>query len=311
MATLSVSATAPAERLAAFRIVLGVFVMTYLVIRLPVFLQLATRSSDGFDAVGVMRLIGDPLPSNLMRCVVALALLSGAAFIAGWRFRFTGPCFALCVLLLTSYRSSWGQLLHFENVFVLHLLVMSLAPAADRWSFDARAGRRVAEPDGERYGWPLQLAAVIVVATYVIAGVAKLRYGGTDWLLGDTLRNHVAYSAVRLDLLGATPSPFAGWLVPYTWLFPPLAAGSVIIELAAPLALLGTRLRNVWIVAVWLMHIGIFALMFVGFPYPLFLCAFAPFFRLECVVEFGRRWVSRWGLSSRLPSDVAIRPIAE
>lgn len=294
MARLSISSSAPAERLAAFRVVLGVFVLTYLVIRLPVFLQLATRSGDGFDPVGVMRLVGDPLPTNLARGVVALALLSGVGFATGWRFRLTGPCFAVCALLITSYRSSWGQLLHFENVFVLHLLVMSLAPAADRWSFDARAGRRAVEPDGERYGWPLQLAAVIVVATYAIAGVAKLRYGGTDWLLGDTLRNHVAYSAVRLDLLGATPSPFAGWLVPHAWLFPPLAIGSVIIELAAPLALLSTRLRNVWVVAVWLMHIGIFALMLVGFPYPLFLCAFAPFFRLERAVESGRAAVGRW-----------------
>jgi hypothetical protein len=39
--------------------------------------------------------------------------------------------------------------------------------------------------------------------------------------------------------------------------------------------------RDVWVVAAWLLHAGVAALMFVVFPYPLFLVAFAPFFRLE------------------------------
>ena len=49
----------------------------------------------------------------------------------------------------------------------------------------------------------------MTVVTYVLAGLAKLRIGGVDWLVGDTLRNHVAYSAVRLEVLGARPSPLA------------------------------------------------------------------------------------------------------
>ncbi len=66
-----------------------------------------------------------------------------------------------------------------------------------------------------------------------------------------------------------------------------MAALSVVIELAAPVALIGPRLRNVWVVAAWSMHLAIFATMLVGFPYPLFLVAFTPFFALE-------RVVSRW-----------------
>jgi hypothetical protein len=281
--TAVVPSEAPAQRLAACRIVLGVFVVSYLILRLPVFLELATRSGPSFDGVGVMGLVDGPLPPSVVRATLVLALVSGVAFVAGWRFRITAPVFAACVLLLTSYRSSWGQMLHFENVFVLHLFVVGLSPAADAWSLDERSGRRRAAVGGPAYGWPLQLAAVVVVTTYVIAGIAKLRYGGVDWLLGDTLRNHVAYSAVRLDLLGSSPSPFAEWLVPYGWLFPPMAITSVVLELAAPFALLSRRFRNVWIPAIWLMHVGIFALMLVGFPYPLFLAAFAPFVRLERV----------------------------
>ena len=157
------------------------------------------------------------------------------------------------MLLLTTYRSSWGQLLHFENLVVLHLLILAVAPAADAWSLDARrtGGRR---RDPTTYGLALQLACLCVVTTYVIAGIAKLRLGGLEWALGDTLRNHIAYSAVRLDLLGGSGSPFAGVVVRNAWILPPVAALSVLIELAAPMALVGPRLRNVWVAAAWSMH---------------------------------------------------------
>ena len=67
-------------------------------------------------------------------------------------------------------------------------------------------------------------------------------------------------------------------------MLPPMAAASVAIELAAPLALLGGWWRNGWVIAAWVMHVGIAALMLVAFPYPLFLVAFLPFFELERVV---------------------------
>jgi hypothetical protein len=164
------------------------------------------------------------------------------------------------------------------------VLVVGLAAGgADALSWDAQRRRagRAPPPLGAEYGWPVRLAALVTVATYVLAGLAKLRLGGIGWMLGDTLRHHVAYSAVRLDLLGGAPSPLGRALVGQAWAFPPLATATVLIELAAPVALLGGRPRNVWVAAAWLLHAGVAALMFVVFPYPLFLVAFAPFFRLE------------------------------
>ena len=152
--------------------------------------------------------------------------------------------FAVGWLALGSYRGSWGQLLHFENLFVLHLLIVGLAPAADRWSLDARAGRRRECREPTSYGWPIALAAMIVVITYVITGLAKLRYGGLDWIFGDTLRNHVAYAAARLDVLGADPSPLAAMGVDLSWVWPFAAAATVVIELSAPIALFGGKAPN-------------------------------------------------------------------
>ena len=193
----------------------------------------------------------------------------------------------MLLLVVTSYRSSWGQLLHFENLLVIHALIIGFSRSARALSVDGRrplAATDQADTDAV-YGWPVRLAALVTVSTYVLAGTAKLRYGGLDWVLGDSLRNHVAYSAVRLELLGGTPSPLAAPLVERAWIFPPLAFTTVVLELGAPIALFGRRKRNAWVVGAWLFHAGVAAAMFVVFPYPLFLVAFAPLFELERIAE--------------------------
>jgi len=252
-------------------------------VRLPAFLALADAPDRAFQPVGLLGPLGSPWPAAVLSALVVATIALGLAFVAGLRFRATGPAFAVALLVLCTYRSSWGQLLHFENLLVLQVLIVACSPAADVLAWSAPARR-----DGPAYGAPVRLAAVVTVATYVLAGLAKLRLGGLEWMVGDTLRNHVAYSAARLDLLGGTPSPLGRRLVGQAWLFPPLATFTVLVELAAPVALLGGRVRTAWVVAAWLLHAGVAALMFVVFPYPLFLVAFAPFFRLERLVP-GRR----------------------
>jgi hypothetical protein len=286
-----VDAVAPAERLAMLRILTGVFAVVYLLVRLPVFLQLGDRRT-GFDGVGMAVLLDGPVDAVVVDLAVAATVLAGIGFVVGWRFRVTGVLFAVGMLALGSYRGSWGQLLHFENVMVLYLVILALAPAADVWSLDARrrAGRqRRANPGQECvvYGFPIALAALVLVTTYVIAGIAKLRYGGVDWVVGDTLRNHVAYAAARLDLLGGSPSPLAGWAVRLEDIWPLVAAATIVIELVAPVALLGGRIRTAWVLAAWSMHLGVLAFMLIGFPFPLSLVAFAPLYRVE------RLWTDR------------------
>ena len=143
------------------------------------------------------------------------------------------------------------------------------------------------QPDSVAYGFPIALAGLVLVITYVIAGLAKLRYGGLDWVFGDTLRNHVAYAAARLDLLGGSPSPLAGWAVRLDGIWPFVAAATIVVELGAPVALRGGRLRTAWVLAAWLMHLGVLVFMSIGFPFPLFLVAFAPLYRVE------RLWIDR------------------
>ncbi len=275
---------APAVRLAVFRIMIGVFSAGYLAARLPTLLDMGDEPRAAWDPVGVLWWLDDPLPQWTVRCAVLASILLAVAFAAGVAFRFVGPAFAVALLLLTTYRSSGGQLLWFDNLVVLHALVIGVSPAADALRLGGRGEPR--EPRGEsvRYGWPLRVAAIITVVTYALAGVAKLRIGGTAWLDGHSLRNHVAYSATRLRVLGGTPSPLAEPMMRVGWLFTPLAVATLVIELGAPLVLVVSRLRVPWVALAWCMHFAIAVTMFVVFPYPLALIAFAPLFRLERLV---------------------------
>lgn len=290
MTLLALHTGAPPERLAAVRILSGGFAVTYLVVRGPQFLALRDRDGGGFDGVGPLAWLDRPVADELVTGTWGLAVVAGVAFVLGARFVVTGPLFALATLALTTYRASWGQLLWFDNLVVLHLLVLGVAASADAWSLDARRRRGVRRGRDPDYRGPLVLLCVIVVTSYVIAGVAKLRYGGTDWIAGDTLANHIAFSATRLEVLGGWASPLAGPAVSLSWALPAMAAASVAIELGAPVALLGGRWRTTWVAAAWAMHAAIAALMFVVFPYPLFLVAFAPFFAVERPIRRAAAW---------------------
>lgn len=278
---------APPERLATLRILVVGFALGYLVVRTPHLLdvaRLADVAPGRFAPVGPLVLLDAPPAPVMVAAVLAVTIAAAAAGLVGWRWRVSGPVTALGFLLLTSHRSSWGQIFHTENLVALHLLVLAASAAADARSLDARRRARtggappVADP---RYGWPVRLAAVVVVVAYVLAGWAKLRTGGIDWVTGDALRNHVAHDNLRKALVGDVWSPLGGWAVAHGWVFPPLAAASLAVELAAPVALLGGRWRTGWVLAAWSFHLGVLGLMAILFPYPLLGVAFAPFFALE------------------------------
>jgi hypothetical protein len=269
---------APAERLAVLRILTGLFAFVYLVVRLRAFLALADADRSAFDPVGVLWFLHTPLPGSAVRDLLLVTLLLALGYTLGLGFRFSGPAFAIALLILTTYRNSFGQLLWFEALIVLHVLIVGFAPSGDALSVGRSAGTAV---ESQAYGAPVRLAAAVTVLTYVLSGIAKLRIGGLGWMSAGTLQNHIAYSAARLDVLGGTPSPWAPWLVGHRSLLAPLAVATVVLEVGAPAALFAGWVRTVWVGAIWLLHVGIAATLFVVFPYPLCGVAFAPFFRLE------------------------------
>lgn len=274
-------APAPARRLALLRIAVGGFAVMYLAVWRPS-LVAAGFADWQFEPVGVVVSFDTPLPPAAVRGLYLAAIGAGVAFTLGWRFRVSGPAFALLLLWVTSYRNSWGQIYHTEDLMVLHAIVLAVGPAAAALSLDARAGRtRTAAGPHARYGWPARLMAVLTVITYMITARAKLGGAGLEWVTSDVLRNQVAYDNLRKIALGAPHSPFGGWLVRFGWLFPPLAASTLLIELGAAVALLGGWATRLWAAAAWSFHLGVLAVMAILFPYQLAGVAFLPFFAVE------------------------------
>jgi len=288
---------APPERLAVLRVLVGGFAVIYLGVRFPVFVSLADRRGR-VEGVGLLWWLTEPLPEPVVLAWLVATLVAGLLFTVGLTTRVAGPCFAVGVLLATTYRSSWGQVLWIENLMVLQLLVVGFSRSGDAWTIRSRSGPPSAP--SARYGWPLRLAALVTVMTYVLSGVAKLRIGGLGWMWGDTLRHHIAFSAARLELFGEASSPLGRAVVSHGWPLRPGAVVAVALELAAPVALLGGRLRTVWVVSTWTMHLAIAALMFVVFPFPLSGVAFACFYRLEKAPSVVARLV-RWSSSPSTP----------
>ena len=306
-------APAPARRLAALRIAVGAYALIWASVRLPAHLGHADQAAGRWEPEGVLAPLDAP-PSDAV--IVALSLLTpllAFAFATGRGYRVVGPACAAAVLVLATLDSSWGQVFHTENLMVLHLVVLALAPqAADALVLRRRARARPDggiprhqptdppnepgdPPDDPRYGWPVRLAAVVVVLTYLITGIAKLRIAGVEWIDGETLRHLVAYDNVRKGVLGDSYSPLGTALVAHAWVFAPLAALAVAVELGSWVALAGGRWRTAWVAAAWAFHVGVLGLMAIVFAYPLSGVAFLPFFRLEVLVDrlAGNGWRGR------------------
>lgn len=272
-------ARCPPERLALLRMAIGAFGLTYVLLRLPHWFAPLGFERASFVPIGVFATLPVRLPMPVLLGLVVLSIVAGSLFTIGYRLRIAGPVYAVALLLLTTYRNCWGMIFHVENLLVLHTLTLGFAPLA---AADRNGAQRL-----QLSGWCVRILCLLTVLTYVIAGVAKLQASGLGWAMGDVLREHIAYDAVRKLELGATPSPFAPLIVGMPALFPPLAVLTLLIEIGAPIALLGRRCALIWCLGALSFHVGVLALMGIVFPYPLLFVAYLPFFPVE-------QWLQRW-----------------
>jgi hypothetical protein len=270
-------APVPTERLALLRIGIGGYALIYLLTRVGDLLAPLRYPAAAFAPLGITRLLAAPLPPALVIGAYLLSVLTGAVFVLGLAYRWVAPAFALALLWVLSYRHAWGMIFHTDNLLALHVLLLAAAPAG-------RALRLRARGDGADSlcsGWVVRALCLVTVATYLLAGIAKLQLSGFAWAGGAALREQIAYDALRKIELGSVHSPLGPWLLPHGWVFAPLSAFSLAAELLAPLALLGLRWAAVWCACAWLFHLGVLASMAIAFPYPLSGAAFLAFFPIE------------------------------
>lgn len=302
-------APAPAARLASLRIVAGVYGLWYVGRRVRMIRNVARSDPKLFEPVGVAKVHSRPLPLPVVDAALGATLAANVAYVAGWRYPITGPLYGASLLWLLSYRNSWSMIYHTDNAFVLHVLILGCAPAADVMALDAGreatrlpatllAGRDRSPAGDWHYGWPINLANAVTAATYLVAGVAKVAGPlGRQWASGDGLRSQIAVDALRKELLGNPAPALTMALYDKVALFRVLAAGSLLLELGAPLALADHRLGRLWAVSAFVMHWGIWAVMKITFRYQLSGAMYAPFFD----VERAAGWLARNPIVWRLP----------
>ncbi|HKO91875.1 MAG TPA: HTTM domain-containing protein [Polyangiaceae bacterium] len=272
-------APVPRERLALLRVLIGGYALIYLIARAPDLLAPARYPETAFAPLGIVRLLDTPLAPGVLYAAYAAGVIGGVLFVLGTAYRWAAPLFSLLLLALLSYRHSWGMIFHTDNLLALHVPLLACAPAADAFALPRRAPRAV--PLASTSGWVVRALCLVTVASYVVAGVAKLENLGLAWLGGEALREQIAYDALRKIELGSIHSPLGPWLLPHGWLFLPLSVFSLAAELLAPLALLGLGWAGVWCASAWLFHMGVLGTMAIVFPYPISGCAFVAFFPVE------------------------------
>ena len=292
-------APAPAERLAGLRILIGGYAFWYLWVRFGEFIAVSRLPTAQWRGVGVTEWTGH-LPSTAVVAAVVVTMIALGAFVLGIAYRYVAPIAAIGLLFVTTYRNSWGMVFHTENLLVLHVAALSLSPAADAWSIDRSRGWGAAgRPQPAGYGWAIKLLVALTAATYLLAGIAKLRIAGLDWVDGELLRNQIAIDNLRKALLGDAVAPLATLFLQHPSYLTVFSALTLVLELGAPIALVGGWPARLWVFAVWGFHLGVVLLMNIWFLYPLALVPFLPVFRVERPMGWIGAMVKKW-LPSKL-----------
>jgi hypothetical protein len=161
---------------------------------------------------------------------------------------------------------NFGKTDHMTALLVWTLGILALSRSGHAWSFDALLRHYTTgatrPPSGE-YRWPVRAVWVTMATIFFAAGMAKVMQGGPAWVFSE----HMEISLVQryYDTAGPPPLDWGLRVARSPWLARSMAAGSVILELAAPLALFSRRLRRVLPWVLLAMQVGIGLLMDVWF----------------------------------------------
>lgn len=260
----------PRARVAVLRVVAFLF--------LPVDVVLTTRWVERhadvpaalYMPVRLGRLLPLPTPgawvAGLKWFLVAFSLLAAYATVRDRCPRLAGFTVALLYLQWMVVAMSFGKVDHDRFAFLLMLFVLPTVGSA----------RLDDDRSDEAAGWALRMIGIGVVATYMLAAVAKIRFGGWDWVSGATFTRAI----VRRGTFLADPLLDAPWVLRMSqW-------GLMIIEVVvAPLLLVPWRdARMRWTLPMVFLafHVVTFAMIKISFlPHCVALLALFPLERFR------------------------------
>lgn len=209
-----------------------------------------------YHPLALARLVRLPAPTPTT--MLLLQLLLAACCLAGWWRRAPRAVAAVTLAGYTTWllwAFSFGKVDH-DRLTIL--VVLAVLATTDR--------RGPLAPT--RAGWGIRLVQVAFAVAYPLSAMAKLRYGGVDWMNGATFTRAIVR---RGTFLGE-------WMLHAPTLLRLSQWGFVVFELFAVCLLLrrGT-LRKLAIVGVFLLHAVTYVMITISFlPHSVFLLAFLP-----------------------------------
>lgn len=183
----------PLARIAVLRVVLYAFVPIDVLLTTTWVRAHAQVPGELYAPLRIGRLLPLPTPGpwvEIFQVVLVLAaVLAVLAAVKDRLPRLTGWLLAGLYLEWMVIAMSYGKVDHDRFAFLIALFVL---PSVGRASWRSRQRSEAA-------GWAVSMIALAVVATYTLAAVAKIRFGGWDWVDGATLTRAVLRRSTPLS----------------------------------------------------------------------------------------------------------------
>jgi hypothetical protein len=294
----------PVRRLAAFRVVMTAYAF-FDVWLVSAFVSRYSRVDDEFyKALAIVRALPRLNPS-LTNAVYAVLVVSLALALIGC---FTRPALWIAAPLYLWWWAtyySFGAVHHGRIAVVAALFVLAVGPSGRAYSVDSWRARRRAARQGappppadqrdELAGWALRVMMVLVVGAYVLAAYSKLRVTGPGWVRGGALE------AVMIK----NGTPAAMLLVRHIWLVYAMAALTLLLESTAWLLFFRGRIRDTYVVAAVLFHIGTLIVLNISFLG--LVLAYLAFYDLEVGVDRMKAWLRQRFRAEATPQEIPLR----
>ena len=234
------------------------------------FLQWTQVPSEFWHPKGILRLLSEPLSPDLVAASFHVWRWLTLACLIGAFYKWVAPIWWILALIVMTNGHSYGYQGHVYMPVVLAGLPLCFSRASDALSFDHWRNPTSVVEDIRAYVLPVRTIQVVLVLAYFAAGIAKLRFGGIEWITGDTLRNYLIRSSLVFSDSNQLAHVFElnEVLFKIPWLCNVLAFGAVALEVSMPLALWKRQFARLLIPAIVALQIGIFFTIYVRFtPY--------------------------------------------
>jgi hypothetical protein len=235
-------------------------------------------------------------PDGLVHALYLVTVAAGVAGLVGLATRVALPVAAAGFAYIQAFVYSFGDFHHPEAVLAVVLGALALAPAGAVLSVDNWLRQRRGLPAADVLqtsafaGWPVKFVQWFFVLMYLSAAVAKLHFGGLDWMNGYTLQYYLATDGLRWG------SELAMWLSQQHLLVMLGQIGVMAFQATFALEVIYPRLRWIYVPLGLLMHTSIYVLL--GAPFFVWMALYVVFVPWHLVLA-RRRGGAGFGLESR------------